>query len=467
MSVKTTHPEYDLAAPIVKLTRDAVIGNPAVKAAGPSYLPADFSESDPARYAVYKERAYFMGVTGQTQNSTLGMIFRKPPTVEVPESIEALFDNIDGAGQSLEQVSKYAASELEEAGRIGLLADYPKADGITSKASEKAAGLRPYMLTYTTESIINWKTSVVGGRTVLSLVVLKEQKDVSTNEFEHKYENQYRVLKLIDGVFIQQMYDNGGDPIGEPVMPLMAKKPLNYIPFHFAGASDNLPSPDMPMLYNIAVVNVAHYANSADLEESSFMMSQPHLHLNIGEKADQAEFKALNPNGLKYGSRSGSITCGGSIDLVQASENNLALTLKRDKEDQMGALGASKLQKTGAPETLGAARLNASAQTSELDTLVGNLSDAITKCLKDMAGFMGITADIVYELNRDFFEGSLTPELIASVTGLQQSGTIAKSDVLHMLREGALVLDEKRTNEMIAQDVASELLDSPANYDTI
>ncbi len=84
-----------------------------------------------------------------------------------------------------------------------------------------------------------------------------------------------------------------------------------------------------------------------------------------------------------------------------------------------------------------------------------------------MAGFMGITSDIVYELNRDFFEGSLTPELIASVTGLQSTGVIAKSDVLHMLREGALVLDEKRTNEMIAQDVASELLDSPANYDTM
>lgn len=467
MSVKTIHPLYTKYAPVVKLTRDAVEGEPAVKAAGPLYLPADFSESDPARYAVYKERAYFMGVTGQTLNSTMGMIFRKPPTVEVPDSVEALFDNIDGAGQSLEQVSKYAASELEGAGRIGLLADYPKADGITSKASEKAAGLRPYMLTYTTESIINWKTSVIGGRTVLSLVVLKEQKDVSTNEFEHKYEDQYRKLKLENGVFIQQMYDNSDNPVGDPVMPLMAGKPLNYIPFHFAGASDNLPCPDMPMLYNIAVVNVAHYANSADLEESSHMMSQPHPHLNIGEKADQAEFKTLNPNGITFGSRSGTVTCGGSMELLQAEANNLALTLKRDKEDQMGALGASKLQKTGAPETLGAARLNASAQTSELDTLVGNLSSAITKCLTDMAGFMGITADIVYELNRDFFEGSLTPELIASVTGLQQTGVIAKVDVLHMLREGALVLDESRTNEMIAQDVASELLDSPAKYDTI
>ena len=88
----------------------------------------------------------------------------------------------------------------------------------------------------------------------------------------------------------------------------------------------------------------------------------------------------------------------------------------------MGALGASKLQKTGAPETLGAARLNASAQTSELDTLVSNLSGAIEKCLIDMAGFMGISDDITYELNRDFFEGSLTPELIGAVTGLQLNG---------------------------------------------
>jgi hypothetical protein len=470
MSVKTLHPLYSAYAPIWKLTRDAVAGDVAIKNGGVTYLNVDFYQENDTiteRYKIYKARAYFMGVTGQTRKSTLGMIFRKPAVQEMPPQLEELLDNIDGSGQTLEQVSKYAAGEIENTGRFGFLADYSTSEGGMTKASERAAGLRPYMLTYTAESIINWKTSIIGGRTVLSLVVLREEKDISQNEFTHDYEYKYRALRLIDGVFSQQIYDNGGNPSGEPVEPKMAGKTLSHIPFYFSGSENNLSSPDMPLLYNIAVVNIAHYANSADLEESSHMLSQPHVHLNIGEKADPADFHTLNPGGLKYGSRSGTITCGGSMDVVQAEANNLALVLKKDKEDQMGALGASKLQKTGVPETLGAAKLNASAQTSELDTLVDNLSSAITKCLVDMAGFMGLSDNVSYELNRDFFEGSLTPELITAVTGLQLNGTLAKSDVLNAIRTGSLVLSEDRTNEMIAEDVASELLDNPTMRDTM
>ena len=461
MSVTTIHPLYAEFAPIVKLTRDAVKGNPAIKAAGVTYLPADFSESDPDRYIVYKGRAYFVGFTGQTQAATIGMVFRKPAVVELSPQLEALTDNIDGSGQSLDQVGKYAVKEVEEAGRLCFLADYPSAEEGLTKSREAELGLRAYMSTYTFESFINWKTETIGGRDTLTLVVLKESVEdpKNTDEFSHELKDQYRVLRLVDGVYTQQLYDDANTPIGEQWTPLQAGRKLDHIPFYIAGALNNLPNPDMPTLYDIAVVNVSHYTNTADLEESSFMMSQPHIHMNIGTDTDIDNYNTLNPNGLVYGARSGSITMGGSMDLLQANENNLAAKLMLEKEDRMKALGARMVQDGGQAETAEAARINASAQTSTLSTVVLNVGDAMSQCLVDMALFMKAGDKASYTLNQDFWEASLNPQLVTAITGLKSIGTIATTDVLYMLRNGKIGLDPDRTDKMIMEDSANELID--------
>jgi hypothetical protein len=49
----------------------------------------------------------------------------------------------------------------------------------------------------------------------------------------------------------------------------------NYIPFTFVGSVNNDETPDLPPLYDLAVLNVAHYRNSADYEESCYMVGQP------------------------------------------------------------------------------------------------------------------------------------------------------------------------------------------------
>ena len=460
MSVTTIHPQYAEFAPIVKLTRDAVKGNPAIKSGGTTYLPADFAVSDPDRYLVYKDRAYFMGVTGQTQDACIGMVFRKPAIQELPPQLEALADNIDGSGQSTEQVSKYAVKEVKEAGRIGFLADYPSAEDVTNKAQEKALGLRPYMSTYTFESIINWKTEVIGGKDILTLVVLKESVEDPTNtdEFSHEVDDQYRVLRLIDGAYTQQLYDDSGLATNEQWTPLQAGKPIDHIPFTIAGAANNLPACDMPMLYDIAVVNIAHYQTTADHRENLFVHGQ--LTMGISTELSSAEFEVANPNGVTVGARKG-IFLGesGALHSITAPESSALRIALLDLLDEMRDLGAKKVQAGGQAETAEAARINASAQTSTLSTVVMNVSDAMTQCLVDMALFMGADGDVSYELNQDFWEASLDPQVIAAVTNLKVAGTIATADVLYMLRQGKVGLDPKRTDEIIAIDVANELID--------
>ena len=52
------------------------------------------------------------------------------------------------------------------------------------------------------------------------------------------------------------------------------EKPLGTIPFSFVGADNNDATVDESPLYPLAQLNVAHYRNSADYEQSLFIVGQ-------------------------------------------------------------------------------------------------------------------------------------------------------------------------------------------------
>jgi hypothetical protein len=183
------------------------------------------------------------------------------------------------------------------------------------------------------------------------------------------------------------------------------------------------------------------------------------LHVNMGDTSADV-WAAQNPDGVKFGSRKGIVTQKGSIELVQAAENNLIKEIKTAKEQEMVMLGAQLIQRGGQAETAEAARIGASAESSVLDTLVNDLSEDVEAALEDMGRFMGINPDsIEFQLNTSFFDQNLDAQTLMAIIQARDSGTIAQRDVLHMVRSGKIQIEEGRTDEQIAQDVAGALLD--------
>jgi hypothetical protein len=467
MPVNTEHPEHTRAKKLWRLSRLACAGNQAVKDSGELALPAEFAKDYPDRYKRYKDRAYFMGVTGRTRDALVGMIFRKPPTTELTPAVEAIQEDIDGAGQSITQIAKQAAAELLETGRYAFLVDYPSTEDIETNEQQQSMGIHATVAPYPAESLINWRFDGVKGKQQLTLAVLLElvEKD-NHDEFSHETERNYRVLRLEDGVYTQQLYDHNLQPLGDAVTPRMAGgAPFDHIPLHIVGAQNNLPDVDTPPLYDLAVVNIAHYRNVADLEESGFVIAQPMLHIDLGD-TDPATWSTQNPNGVTLGSRHGITTVRGKAEIIQAQSDNLNSALKVQKEQEMVALGARLVQRGGANETAEAARINASAEASTLDTMTNNLSEAIEAALEDVARFEGDNPEpIEYKLNTDFWESGLDPQALQVVIAGRQSGLYAQSDALHMIRSGRIQLRDERDDETIQQDVANDLLndfdDSP------
>ena len=130
MAVNSTHPDYDASALDWSRARDVLAGEDAVKAAGEKYLPRLDSQTDD-EFAAYRKRAAFFNATARTAEGYVGLMFRRPPFVKVPESGSgvgrALADFVNDAdmlGTTLAAYAKNVIWEVMGLGRAGSLVDW-------------------------------------------------------------------------------------------------------------------------------------------------------------------------------------------------------------------------------------------------------------------------------------------------------------------------------------------------------
>lgn len=446
MPVDTQHAQYMDSLEKWQLVRTCVAGAKAVRLAGEGYLPHPNKGGDDAvaRYEDYVERAQFVNVTGRTRNAMVGMAFRKPSETDLPTQIEYLIENSTGDGVTLEQLGKNVVGGLLEVGRFGLLSDYPVTEPGLSQEQVNALGLQASIKCYPAESIINWSSD-----NGLTLVVLKESYvDSQTDEFKSEIKDQYRVLRLIDGIYNVEIWRDKTLFSG-PVQPRDSiGQNLSVIPFVIAGAYANDPAVDDAALYDLAEVNIGHYRNSADYEEGVFLHGQPMLHIDTGTMT-ASNWTEANPNGIKVGARRGIITNGGgSASLLQTQANSAAFEAMAHKEKQMVALGARIIEQGGQAETAEAAKLKHAGDNSVLTNVVQNTSSAINQALQWCGLFMGANADASYKINEVFYDKTQTAQEVMADIQLYDRGIIAKKDIRDKQRALGNIA-EGRTNEDI------------------
>lgn len=413
MAVDTVHPLYTWNLPTWQRNTDAVMGEAAIKRRTTRYLPLpnpdETTDANDPRYQSYLTRAVFTNFTGRTVRALTGAVFRLPPTVELPSQIEYMVEDADNNRLSLATVAQRAISEVMTNGRYIVMADYPEAP--TNATAEDTAGLRAYLAVYSATQLINWHES--NGQ--LDLAVLREvREETHPDGFDFDAVVYYRELRLIEGRAYIRLWRET-EPVSDYVELRAGGQPLDELPLVVIGSEDNDPTPDTPPISDIAALNIAHYRNSADYEEGVFLHGQPWPHVSVGEMSAQ-QFTEANPS-IQVGSRTAVITgAGGKVELVQAEANGAANEAMERKEDQMVRLGAQIIQDAKGNETAEAARLRSGAETSVLNTLVRNVSDAFAQCLKWCAMYEGGNPDdVVFELNSRFFADDADPQVMAQM----------------------------------------------------
>jgi hypothetical protein len=449
-------------------TRDAVKGSVAIKEKRARYLPVPDGETGSEgatnlryaneehkgtgtlRYRNYIKRAVYTNFTGRTKNALVGAVFRKDPTIVVPAGLEYLIDDATGDGLSLNQLAKDELSNLLEVGRAGFLVDYPQADQGLSVEDVDLLDLRASIVPYTAEQIINWKLDAYGGRKMLTLIVLEEDYPDDDDEFGHEKKKQQRILRLSDEGYSQQIYRDEM-PYTEQFFPTKADGSKWFeIPFVFCGSKNNDASIDDAPLADIAEVNLAHYRNSADYEESCFITGQPTLFITHSLSAEQ--FAEYNPNGIKLGSRAGHVLGEtGSATLVQAEANNIVREAMNSKLNEMVAIGARIVTDRGQNETAEGARIRFASENSVLGDVVNNLSEALFTCIIWVGEFMGFDGDTEFYMNTEFYDKSVDPQLIMSMVTLLDREIIGEADIFDRLKSAGLI-EPGRTLDMVKSE---------------
>ena len=458
MPVNSTHPSYDASEIAWRRNRDAVSGQDAIRDGGSLYLPrpnaADTSRENNARYDRYLERALWYAAPEKTKQSLVGFVFSKgPERREIESQIEYLSEDADGAGASLEQLAKEIIGEQLTVGRVGILVDYPSAAPGVSKEDTARGNLQATFSLYKAESIINWKTTKVGGKHVLSLVVLHEKVAEAKDEFSADLKDQWRVLALVDGTYVQRVYDKNHDQVGEDIEPRNASGTRwTSIPFVIIGAETNRPDVDQAPLTQLCHHAIAYWQTSADHRENLYTHGQ--LTLGIASDLSVEDWQAANPDGVTVGAPTGVFLGeGGSFHTASAPESSSLSKALESLREEMAELGAQIITKGGQAQTAEAARIDASAESSVLSNVVGNASEGLEACLEWACGFMGGDPEkVFYTLNKQFFAEQLDPQTRTVMLSELDRGIIAVSDYRRKLRQTDAI-DPSRTDEDIDGDV--------------
>lgn len=444
-----------------RLVRDVCKGSEAIKSERTRYLPQpnaqDDSKENSERYEAYLSRAVFYNATGRTKGSLVGAVFRSWPVLTLPTLLQYVAKDVDGQGVSIYQQSQSVIGHLLETGRHGLLVDYPPVEpGTVSQADMASGAIRPTVSSYPAEAIINWKTRKIGGRHVLSLVVLRETVDEDTEDgFGVETKDQYRVLRLNDSNQYQQevwRQAGGGWQVDEPQIPLDGSgRPWTVIPFQFVGSESNDTSIDESPLYDMAELNIGHFHNSADYEEAAYLVGQPQPWMSGLDEQWRDHFEEA---GIYLGSRAPwLLPVNGACGVWQAQPNTVAKEAMDAKERQMVALGARLIEKGSAVKTATQAEAETAAEHSALSLIVSNVSEAYTQCLQWMAQYLGISGEIEYTLNQDFTQANLDPQMLQQILQAVMAGKMPESDFWRYLRDFQLI-DPEKTDDEIREEIA-------------
>lgn len=452
MSVTATRTEYDAKRTAWKLVRDAVAGSEAVKAGG--YVlavnPLDRSPENRARNESRVKAAVYFNATGRTLQALNGIAFAKWPEFVRPAALDYLLTDATGSGVGLFNQAQTAVAEVMQAGRAGLLVDYPASGGAVSVADAEQAGVRPSITLYRAEAVTNWRVERIGARSLLSLVVLSEQHE-EWDGFERKTQRQFRVLRLETGQYRvevwREMGGNGWQVVEQYTPADASGQPLSEIPFTFIGSTNNDADPDASPLYDLADLNIAHFRNSADHEESLFFAGQAQVWVT---GATEDWLKLMQDAGIYVGSRAiGVAPEGGSVTLLQAQAVGALAEEMRHKVELMAQLGARLMQAGTVSKTATQASGEEKTAHSALSLVCDNVSDAYRFALRWCARFIGAAdSEVDFTISTEFTGLQFDPAQLAQALAAVQAGKLPESDFWTYMRAIGLIRADKTDDEV-------------------
>lgn len=471
MDIKLTHIDYETNYPRWQKAQDAFDGQFAVKKHDRDlwcsilkmnielyYLsPTDgMLNSDAPIYQHLLNGAVYAELFSKVIEAYQGLVFRKEPNKDLTKEVKQYENNISIDGLNIDTFTGRWFEQVLLKNRTGILVDMPvKSNDIMTRADADNAGVKPYLAMYTAERILYWETAIHGGVEKTTKVVLDEsftsQKQLDESiTLVHDNVKRYRVLLLDDlGIYKQQIWQFNGNVqskeslqlVGE-VTPLANGNFLYEIPFVCSTSMGHSWKITTPITEKILNVDMGHYRNSGDYENSLRLTASP-TPVIAGRLSELSKTES----GLKFSLGANKVIEvdeGGSATFLEYSGSGIEpiKDAMEDKERLIGILSSQLLvtNKKGveAAETV---RLNQNTGDSILAAIAKHVSKDIEKTLNWFTAFGGGNGSNTYQLNTDYTPGRLPSQDLTAYGNELAAGHISFDTYYNLLQKGEMYPD--------------------------
>ncbi len=459
MGVATPRKEYEQQLPGVTKNRDCASGQRAVKAKSTVYLKplasqlngtGGFTTDGKQEYEQYLSLALYFNAVGRTVDGSTGLIHRKKPVIELPAALEYLRDSIDSSTETLASHIQASTRENFITPRCGLLVDFPQSNERLSVADTERLNIRPKIMFFPYESILNWRYGVVDGKRQLVLLVLVEAAVKIIDKFETETVKNYRVLELIDGVYHSSLY-NEDENIKEEAQPIrMNGQYAREIPFYtMEPLGGNRSAVD-----DLVDVNLNHYNMFSAYANKEHMCGFP-IYWETGVTDADDDKNVSVGVGAKWTSENDQASFG---ILETSGDGGSMRSYLEDRKAEMAALGADMLKpSTSQAESGEAKRLDKIAQNATAGDIANTVSTAYRSAIRAAAVWVNANPDEVkVELNTDYIPGTIDPQMMSQLVAALQSGQISYDTFYENLQKGEIASEGRSAEEELALIASSE-----------
>lgn len=450
-----------------ELMRDLFEGPEEVRRAGARYLPQDPGE-DPTNYQGRLKRSVFFNATRQTVDGIVGMIFRRDPVLgeDVPEEIQADWENIDGAGTHGAVFTRQVEQDAVMVGHAAILVEFPATGGTQTLADERQ-GVRPYWVPIEKEAILSWRTTIEGGRRVLTQLVLEECQWVADGAFGETEQTRYRVLRrdptLPNPVTYQVLEVTDDQRVIEVASGFYSNQTEIPIAEVSTSGSEGL-FESRPPLLDLAYLNIAHYQVLSDHLNSIHKTNVP-IFTTIGAtmpaRGDSQPTQILGPNtGL-------ALPAGGDAKYVSHDGQALGSSkaMLDDLKADMATMGLAMLAPSKrVAETADAKRIDKAATDSSIAVMARGLQDAIERCLQFHANYLRLPEGGSVTVNRDYDQLALSAQQVQALSALVANGQLSLETLWQTLAQGNVLPDDfdpDSEKAMLEADAAIKAANAP------